>query len=284
MVIRMDSARKTLRLSAWHLSRMGKFLFPLYALLLAADVIVIGLLCLEQCERGLPVSFQAILWRPVIPVLFYVAYGLVFAGALLYFMRFSAGTKSVYTLRCLPMGARGFFCSVLLPFFIAVLLLWAVQLLAIYAGYGVYRMEIALYNLPGSVEGMSRLHNVTLPAAAWTPPANDLYLTFVRTPFLQLFYPRHPLFLMLAAAAVFLPAAGGVYLAVSFHGRHWGAIVPAVVALACGVYALSTAQGGIGAWGQTEVLMTAFALLILAGCMAYMLLAARRLVRRSDLG
>ena len=65
--------------------------------------------------------------------------------------------KGVYTLRSLPMGASGLLWSMFISMPSAMILLWAAQLLAIYLGYGLYRMEVLLYNLPGNVDGMSRI-------------------------------------------------------------------------------------------------------------------------------
>lgn len=172
---------------------MGKFLFPLYALLLTGEVLVSSRMFVQSCRMGALLSFQAIWWKPILPVMFYVAYAVAFFGILLYFMRFTmGGTKGVYTLRSLPTGAEGLAGSMLLAVLWAFLLLWAVQIVAVYVSYGVYHWETALYNLPGARVGTSKLgFSVLLPDSPWAPPANDLYLTFVRTPFLQMFYPRH---------------------------------------------------------------------------------------------
>ena len=111
------------------------------------------------------------------------------------FLRYFMDGKGVYTLRSLPMGASGLLWSMFISMPSAMILLWAAQLLAIYLGYGLYRMEVLLYNLPGNVDGMSRIgFSIIVPDREWLPPANDLYLAFIRTPFLQLFYPRHPVF------------------------------------------------------------------------------------------
>lgn len=283
-----EAAQKTLRLSAWQFKRMGKFLWPIYALLLAAEVVFTGwtfyrsLTALPNVTQ--PASFQEIFGRPVIPILFYTAYGMVFAGALLYFLRFTVGAKSTYTLRALPVGSGGMLWGMLLPAAAAVLLLYATQLLAVYTGYGVYRLESLLCILPGGTEGASRLFGAPLPAASWVPPENELYLTFVRTAMLQLFYPRHPVFWLLAAALLLLLPVGAVYLAISFYGRSWGAVIPAAVAAACEAFAISNAQSGIGAWSLEDALMVAPAMLLLAGGMVYMLLAAAGRLRRSELG
>ncbi|HIT53821.1 MAG TPA: hypothetical protein IAD07_07755 [Candidatus Fimivicinus intestinavium] len=285
---RTEAAQKTLQLSAWHFKRMGKFLWPIYTLLLAAEVLFAGwsfyrsLTSLPNVTQ--PVSFQEIFGRPVLPILFYAAYGLVFAGALLYFLRFAAGAKSTYTLRTLPVGSRGMLWGMLLPAAAAVLLLYATQLLAVYAGYGVYRLESLLCTLPGGADGASRLFGAPLPAAGWVPPENELYLTFVRTAMLQLFYPRHPVFWLLAAALLLLLPVGAVYLAISFYGRSWGAVIPAAVAAACEGFAISNAQSSIGAWRLEDALMVVPAMLLLAGGMVYMLLAAAGRLRRSELG
>lgn len=96
--------------------------------------------------------------------------------------------KGVYTLRSLPMGASGLLWSMFIAMLSAMILLWAAQLLAIYLGYGLYRMEVLLYNLPGNVDGMSRIgFSVIVPDREWLPPANDLYLAFIRTPFYSCF-------------------------------------------------------------------------------------------------
>ena len=59
---RTEAAQKTLQLSAWHFKRMGKFLWPIYTLLLAAEVLFAGwsfyrsLTSLPNVTQ--PVSFQ----------------------------------------------------------------------------------------------------------------------------------------------------------------------------------------------------------------------------------
>ena len=131
----------------------------------------------------------------------------------------------------------------------AFLLLWAVQIVAVYVSYGVYHWETALYNLPGARVGTSKLgFSVLLPDSPWAPPANDLYLTFVRTPFLQMFYPRHLFFVLLSASFLLLPVASCVYLALSLYGRRWWAAIPAAAAWASLFAATSMGESSLGQW------------------------------------
>lgn len=280
----MPNARKTIRLTAYHFFQMGKFLLPLCALLAAGSAAVVARIFIRQCEQRAPVSFQSILVQPAFFALFYAAYAMLFAGLLLYFFRYVNGTKSVYALRALPLGAGGVFWSILLSMLAAVLLLWVVQFLSVYAGYGVYRLAAALYQSPGGEPGMSRLGVVAaLPEAQWAPPENELYLAFVRTPLLQLFYPRHPFFWLLAAAAVLLPVISGAYLTISFYGRRWGAVIPSGVAWSC-MFVCLWALHRVGRWAMEDLVIAVFALLFLAMSMGYMLMVAHKLCRSSNLG
>lgn len=185
----MQQRNKMIRLATHHFFQMGKFLFPLYALLLTGEVLVSSRMFVQSCRMGALLSFQAIWWKPILPVMFYVAYAVAFFGILLYFMRFTmGGTKGVYTLRSLPTGAEGLAGSMLLAVLWAFLLLWAVQIVAVYVSYGVYHWETALYNLPGARVGTSKLgFSVLLPDSPWAPPANDLYLTFCARRFCKCF-------------------------------------------------------------------------------------------------
>ena len=152
----MQQRNKMIRLATHHFFQMGKFLFPLYALLLTGEVLVSSGMFVQSCRMGALLSFQAIWWKPILPVMFYVAYAVAFFGILLYFMRFTmGGTKGVYTLRSLPTGAEGLAGSMLLAVLWAFLLLWAVQIVAVYVSYGVYHWETALYNLRCEVEPAS---------------------------------------------------------------------------------------------------------------------------------
>ena len=243
----MQQRNKMIRLATHHFFQMGKFLFPLYALLLTGEVLVSSRMFVQSCRMGALLSFQAIWWKPILPVMFYVAYAVAFFGILLYFMRFTmGGTKGVYTLRSLPTGAEGLAGSMLLAVLWAFLLLWAVQIVAVYVSYGVYHWETALYNLPGARVGTSKLgFSVLLPDSPWAPPANDLYLTFVRTPFLQMFYPRHLFFVLLSASFLLLPVASCVYLALSLYGRRWWAAMPPP-----GRASSPQPQWGKAAWGS----------------------------------
>lgn len=150
--------------------------------------------------------------------------------------------KGVYTLRSLPMGASGLLWSMFISMPSAMILLWAAQLLAIYLGYGLYRMEVLLYNLPGNVDGMSRIgFSIIVPDREWLPPANDLYLAFIRTPFLQLFYPRHPVFLALAAFMVVLPPISGAYSVLALCERRARALLP--VLFCWGAFLIGLVEG-----------------------------------------
>ena len=94
----MQQRNKMIRLATHHFFQMGKFLFPLYALLLTGEVLVSSRMFVQSCRMGALLSFQAIWWKPILPVMFYVAYAVAFSGILLYFMRFTmGGTKGVYT-------------------------------------------------------------------------------------------------------------------------------------------------------------------------------------------
>ena len=167
----MQQRNKMIRLATHHFFQMGKFLFPLYALLLTGEVLVSSRMFVQSCRMGALLSFQAIWWKPILPVMFYVAYAVAFLGILLYFMRFTmGGTKGVYTLRSLPTGAEGLAGSMLLAVLWAFLLLWAVQIVAVYVSYGVYHWETALYNLPGARVGTSKLgFSVLLPDSPLGP-------------------------------------------------------------------------------------------------------------------
>lgn len=184
-----------MRLAAYYFTQISRLLLAIFILLIAADLILIGSMFIRRCQIQDPVSFQTIVSVAAAPIIFYAAYGALVAGMLFYFLRYFMDGKGVYTLRSLPMGALGLLWSMFIAMLSAMILLWAAQLLAIYLGYGLYRMEVLLYNLPGNVDGMSRIgFSVIVPDREWLPPANDLYLAFIRTPFLQLFYPRHPVF------------------------------------------------------------------------------------------
>ena len=92
----MQQRNKMIRLATHHFFQMGKFLFPLYALLLTGEVLVSSGMFVQSCRMGALLSFQAIWWKPILPVMFYVAYAVAFFGILLYFMRFTmGGTKGV---------------------------------------------------------------------------------------------------------------------------------------------------------------------------------------------
>lgn len=281
----MQKTRKTIRLATYHFFQMGKFLFPLYALLLVGEVIASSRMFMQSCMVGPLLSFQSILWEPVLPVMFYAAYAAAFFGILLYFLRFAGGgTKCVYTLRSLPMGAEGLLGSMLLAVLWAFLLLWAVQIAAVYASYGAYHLETVLYNLPGAQAGASKLGaSAPLPAAPWANPANDLYLAFVRTPFLQMFYPRHPFFILLSASFLLLPVASCVYLPLSFYGRRWWAAL--LAAAAWGGLCAATSMGGssLGRWEISEYLIISLELGCMAACAAWMLWMAYRICRDSRL-
>lgn len=281
----MKEKHKTIRLASYHFFQMGKFLFPLYALLLAGEVLVSSQMFVQSCRAGFALSFQAIWWKPILPALFYVTYAAAFLGTLLYFMRFAlGGTKGVYTLRSLPTGAEGMASSMLLAVLWAFLLLWAVQIVAVYASHGVYHWEIALYNLPGAQAGDSKLGpSVPLPVSPWAPPANDLYLTFVRTPLLQLFYPRHPFFGLLSVLFLLLPVASCVYLALSFYGRRWWAAIPAAVAWVSLCAATSMGESSLGQWEISDGIIFAFAFACVTACTVWMLGMAYRLCRKSRL-
>ena len=104
----MQQRNKMIRLATHHFFQMGKFLFPLYALLLTGEVLVSSRMFVQSCRMGALLSFQAIWWKPILPVMFYVAYAVAFFGILLYFMRFTmGGTKGVYTLPFRFMGGAG---------------------------------------------------------------------------------------------------------------------------------------------------------------------------------
>lgn len=279
----MQQRNKMIRLATHHFFQMGKFLFPLYALLLTGEVLVSSRMFVQSCRMGALLSFQAIWWKPILPVMFYVAYAVAFFGILLYFMRFTmGGTKGVYTLRSLPTGAEGLAGSMLLAVLWAFLLLWAVQIVAVYVSYGVYHWETALYNLPGARVGTSKLgFSVLLPDSPWAPPANDLYLTFVRTPFLQMFYPRHLFFVLLLASFLLLPVASCVYLALSFYGRRWWAAIPAAAAWASLFAATSMGESSLGQWDISACIFLAFEVAYMAACTVWMLGMAYRLCRKS---
>ena len=206
----MQQRNKMIRLATHHFFQMGKFLFPLYALLLTGEVLVSSGMFVQSCRMGALLSFQAIWWKPILPVMFYVAYAVAFFGILLYFMRFTmGGTKGVYTLRSLPTGAEGLAGSMLLAVLWAFLLLWAVQIVAVYVSYGVYHWETALYNLPGARVGTSKLgFSVLLPDSPWAPPANDLYAPSV-----------------FCAAVGFFPPAACCLLCLSRPFALWAALV-----------------------------------------------------------
>lgn len=164
----------------------------------------------------------------------------------------------------------------------AFLLLWAVQIVAVYVSYGVYHWETALYNLPGARVGTSKLgFSVLLPDSPWAPPANDLYLTFVRTPFLQMFYPRHLFFVLLSASFLLLPVASCVYLALSLYGRRWWAAIPAAAAWASLFAATSMGESSLGQWDISACIFLAFEVAYMAACTVWMLGMAYRLCRKS---
>mgnify|MGYP007015371076 FL=1 len=164
----------------------------------------------------------------------------------------------------------------------AFLLLWAVQIVAAYVSYGVYHWETVVYNLPGARAGTSKLGaSVLLPDSPWAPPANDLYLTFVRTPFLQMFYPRHLFFVLLSASFLLLPVASCVYLALSFYGRRWWAAIPAAAAWASLYAATSMGESSLGQWDISACIFLAFEVAYMAACTVWMLGMAYRLCRKS---
>ena len=70
----MQQRNKMIRLATHHFFQMGKFLFPLYALLLTGEVLVSSGMFVQSCRMGALLSFQAIWWKPILPVMFYVAY------------------------------------------------------------------------------------------------------------------------------------------------------------------------------------------------------------------
>ena len=153
---------------------------------------------------------------------------------------------------------------------------------AVYVSYGVYHWETALYNLPGARVGTSKLgFSVLLPDSPWAPPANDLYLTFVRTPFLQMFYPRHLFFVLLSASFLPLPVASCVYLALSFYGRRWWAAIPAAAAWASLFAATSMGESSLGQWDISACIFLAFEVAYMAACTVWMLGMAYRLCRKS---
>ena len=155
--IQMDNRKKTLRLAAYYFTQISRLLLAIFILLIAADLILIGSMFIRRCQIQDPVSFQTIVSVAAAPIIFYAAYGALVAGMLFYFLRYFMDGKGVYTLRSLPMGASGLLWSMFIAMLSAMILLWAAQLLAIYLGYGLYRMEVLLYNLPGNVDGMSRI-------------------------------------------------------------------------------------------------------------------------------
>lgn len=260
----MTYVRKTARLAASHLSRMKRFLLAVFALLLAADLVVIGGAFIRYGREEV-LSFQSILAFRVLPACFYVAYGVLLIGLLAHFLRLSAKPGGLFALRSLPMGAAGLLWSILLAVLAAILLLWAAQLLALYAGYGLYRLA------------------AMCSAAAWEPPANDLYLAFVRTPFLQFFYPRHPVFWLLAGLMAALPAVVCAYLTVSLCERRTGAFLLASAAL--GGLAAGMVLGQNAIWEGAPLRGVLAALCAFeVSCLVFMGLMAWRRLRRSRLG
>ena len=167
----------------------------------------------------------------------------------------------------------------------AMILLWAAQLLAIYLGYGLYRMEVLLYNLPGNVDGMSRIgFSVIVPDREWLPPANDLYLAFIRTPFLQLFYPRHPVFLALAAFMVVLPPISGAYSVLALCERRARALLPVLFCWGAFLIGLVEGQAALQHQGYEQLFAIGISLVLTLLGMLLMLGLAWRRAGRSRLG
>lgn len=281
----MGNRKKTLRLTAYHLTRIRWLLLAIFILLTAADLVLVGGMFISRCQIEDPVSFQTIFNAAAAPAIFYVAYGALFVGMLFYFLRYSMDGKGVYTLRSLPMGAAGILWSMFLTMFSAMILLWAAQLLAIYLGYGLYRMEALLYTLPGGVEGMSRLgFSIMAPESQWLPPTNDLYLTFIRTPFLQLFYPRNPLFLIFSVFMMILPPVSGAYSALALYGRRARALLPVFVCWGIFLIGLSEGQEVFQYQSYDQIIIIAVSLVLTLLGMALMLWLAWRRAARSRLG
>lgn len=204
---------------------------------------------------------------------------------LFYFLRYFMDGKGVYTLRSLPMGASGLLWSMFIAMLSAMILLWAAQLLAIYLGYGLYRMEVLLYNLPGNVDGMSRIgFSVIVQDREWLPPANDLYLAFIRTPFLQLFYPRHPVFLALAAFMVVLPPISGAYSVLALCERRARALLPVLFCWGAFLIGLVEGQAALQHQGYEQLFAIGISLVLTLLGMLLMLGLAWRRAGRSRLG
>lgn len=283
--IQMDNRKKTLRLAAYHFTQISRLLLAIFILLIAADLILVGSMFIRRCQIQDPVSFQTIFNIAAAPVIFYAAYGALVAGMLFYFLRYFMDGKGVYTLRSLPMGASGLLWSMFIAMLSAMILLWAAQLLAIYLGYGLYRMEVLLYNLPGNVDGMSRIgFSVIVPDREWLPPANDLYLAFIRTPFLQLFYPRHPVFWALAVFMVVLPPISGAYSVLALCERRARALLP--VPFCWGVFLIGLVEGqdAFQHQGYEQIFAIGISLVLTLFGMLLMLWLAWRRASKSRLG
>ena len=81
----MGNPQKTLRLAAYHLTRIRGLLLAIFILLIAADLVLVGGMFISRCQIEDPVSFQTIFNVAAATIIFYAAYGALVAGMLFYF-------------------------------------------------------------------------------------------------------------------------------------------------------------------------------------------------------
>ena len=81
----MGNPQKTLRLVAYHLTRIRGLLLAIFILLIAADLVLVGGMFISRCQIEDPVSFQTIFNVAAAPIIFYAGYGALVAGMLFYF-------------------------------------------------------------------------------------------------------------------------------------------------------------------------------------------------------
>ena len=203
-------------------------------------------------------------------------------GILLYFMRFTmGGTKGVYTLRSLPTGAEGLAGSMLLAVLWAFLLLWAVQIVAVYVSYGVYHWETALYNLPGARVGTASWVFRCCCRIPLGPLRQMICISLLcARRFCKCFIRA----ICFCAAVGFFPPAACCLLCLSRPFILWAALVGGHTGCRrLGEPLRRNLNGGkqLGQWDISACIFLAFEVAYMAACTVWMLGMAYRLCRKS---